>query len=55
MSSPFDDDTFVRGMEAILSISKNSSSGLLGRLEKTDKEKEVQRCPIKMKIRKRTC
>ena len=38
MSSPFDDDTFVRGMEAVLKVTKNSSNGLLGRLENTDKE-----------------
>mgnify|MGYP001220698637 FL=1 len=39
MSSPFDDEVFVNAMEAILKISKNSSNGLLGRMETTDKDK----------------
>ena len=38
MSSPFDDEVFVSAMEAILKFSKNSSNGLIGRMETTDKD-----------------
>lgn len=40
MSSPFDDEVFVSAMEAILKFSKNSSSGLIGRMETTDKDRD---------------
>jgi hypothetical protein len=40
MSSPFDDEVFVSAMEAILKFSKNSSNGLIGRMETTDKDKD---------------
>ena len=40
MSSPFDDEVFVSAMEAILRVSKNSSNGLIGRMETTDKDKD---------------
>ena len=37
--TPFDDESFVGGMEAILRIVENNKDGLLRRMENTDKEK----------------